>query len=125
MVVAGPFGTFQYGEPFQSIAHSAAAARVIDVSLAPVTVLTLTANVNGAGLSFSNWPGTGRTGTHSLQIVQGGAGGFTITWNAAIDWGTAGAPTLTTTAGQWDIITFFTTDNGTNVSGMVAGQGFS
>lgn len=124
MILAGPFGTFQYGEPFFAVAHSIAGALAVDTSLAPVTQITLTANVT-ASLTFSNWPAAGRVGTHTLQIIQGGAGSFTIAWDASIDWGAVGAPTLSTTAGQWDLITFFSTDNGTNISGMVSGQGFS
>jgi hypothetical protein len=40
------------------------------------------------------------------HITQGGSGSFTVTWNAAFDFGTVGAPTLTTTAGKMDIVGF-------------------
>jgi hypothetical protein len=42
-------------------------------------------------------------------VTQGGAGSFTITWSSAsggYSFGTAGAPTLTTTAGKADIVGF-------------------
>lgn len=40
------------------------------------------------------------------QITQGSGGSFTITWNAAFNFGAAGAPTLSTAATKLDIIGF-------------------
>lgn len=122
MIFAGPWGTFQYGEPFFAVTHSGTTLTV-DVSIAPVTVLTLAASVTA--LTLTGWPGAGRVGTHTLQIVQSGAGSFTVAWDAAQTWGAAGAPTLSTAAGDFDLITLFTTDNGTVVASMVSGQGFN
>ncbi len=41
-----------------------------------------------------------------MEITQDATGSRTLTWNAIYDWGTAGAPTLTTTAGKTDLIEF-------------------
>ncbi len=41
-----------------------------------------------------------------LSIVQGGSGSYTLSWNAAFKFGSLGAPTLTTTVGKTDIISF-------------------
>src|SRR5689334_10081338 len=43
-------------------------------------------------------------GTYTFEVRQTGAGSFTLTWPAAFDWGTTGAPTLTTTTGKSDIV---------------------
>lgn len=40
----------------------------------------------------------------NLFIIQGGSGSYTITWPASFKWGTAGAPTLSTTVGKVDHI---------------------
>lgn len=40
----------------------------------------------------------------NLFIIQGGPGSYTITWPASFRWGTAGAPTLSTTVGKVDHI---------------------
>lgn len=42
--------------------------------------------------------------TYSLDVIQDGTGSRTVTWNAAFNWGTAGTPTLTTTASKIDTV---------------------
>jgi hypothetical protein len=42
----------------------------------------------------------------TYEIVQDGTGSGTITWNAVFDFGTTGAPTLTTTANKRDVVGF-------------------
>jgi hypothetical protein len=45
--------------------------------------------------------------TYFLWVIQDATGNRTITtWNAAFDFGAAGAPTLTTTASRADLLTF-------------------
>lgn len=41
-----------------------------------------------------------------FRITQGGAGGFTLAYGSAYDFGAAGAPTLSTAAGKVDIVVF-------------------
>jgi len=62
--------------------------------------------VNGAGplvLSFSN-PTSG--GFYLLRIEQGATPG-SITWPGSVNWGTVGAPTLSDTTGDVDLISLF------------------
>lgn len=42
----------------------------------------------------------------TFQVTQGGAGGFSLAWGSAFDFGTAGAPTLSTAAGKTDVLGF-------------------
>jgi hypothetical protein len=42
----------------------------------------------------------------TFEIIQDGTGSRTVSWNAAYDFGTAGAPTLTTTASKRDLVGF-------------------
>lgn len=44
-----------------------------------------------------------------LEVIQDGTGSRTVTWPGTVDWGTDGAPTLTTTASKADIISFLYT----------------
>lgn len=39
-----------------------------------------------------------------FQLTQGGSGGYTITWGGDFDFGTAGAPTLSTAVGKIDVV---------------------
>lgn len=79
---------------------------------------TFSATVTGAvTLSFTNPPATGRLGSITLVLTNGGA--FTVTWPTSVDWAGAVAPTLT--ASGVDILTFFTIDGGTTWFGFTAG----
>jgi hypothetical protein len=64
--------------------------------------------------------------TYSLNVIQDGTGSRLVTWPASFDWGTTGAPTLTTTASKRDRITLFCTDAGTpKFDAFLSGKGFS
>jgi len=71
--------------------------------------------------SFSNPPASGQAGTMTLIITNGGA--HTTTFASAIKWPGDVAPTLTTSG--VDVISFLTTDGGTNIYGFVGGLNFS
>jgi hypothetical protein len=60
---------------------------------------------------------TATAGKSFVLIVSSGAGGFTGTFTS-VKWPNNGAPTLTTTATRWDILTFFA--DGTNWYGTFA-----
>ena len=56
-----------------------------------------------------------RVGTYILNVIQGGSGSYTITWNSVFKWPAGVAPTLTTTVGARDVLSFFS--DGTNLYG--------
>ena len=60
---------------------------------------------------------TATAGKSFVLIVSSGAGSFTGTFTS-VKWPNNGAPTLTTTASRWDILTFFA--DGTNWYGTFA-----
>jgi hypothetical protein len=63
---------------------------------------------------------------YSLAVIQDGTGSRTVTWPSSFDWGTAGAPTLTTTASKVDQIVVRCTDASTpKFRAYLAGKGFS
>jgi len=64
--------------------------------------------------------------TYSLSVGQDGTGSRTMTWPSSFDWGTTGAPTLTTTANKRDRVTFICTDASTpKFDAFLSGKGFS
>jgi hypothetical protein len=64
--------------------------------------------------------------TYCLAVIQDATGSRTMTWPSAFDWGTTGAPTLTTTASKRDRITLFCTDAATpKFDAFLSGKGFS
>jgi putative exporter of polyketide antibiotics len=64
--------------------------------------------------------------SYSLGVIQDGTGSRTMTWPSSFDWGTTGAPTLTTTIDKRDRITVFCTDASTpKFDAFLSGKGFS
>lgn len=62
------------------------------------------AEVTLAGNRAVNQPTNPKKGwTYALIIIQDATGSRTLSWHSSVDWGIAGAPTLTTGAGKIDI----------------------
>ncbi len=102
---------------------SSSNAATIDLSLATNFTHTLTENVT---YTFSNPATSGKSSAFTLKVVQdASASGFTVTWDAAVDWAAATAPTLTADANGVDYFVFITTDGGTTYYGFVAGKGMA
>jgi len=66
---------------------------------------------------FSNPPASGRAGSFTLILRNGGS--QTVTWPASVDWPGGNAPSLTSSG--YDVLTFITTDAGTTWLGFVCG----
>lgn len=71
-------------------------------------------------LSFADPPATSTAGSFTLFLRQNGTGGNATTFPASVNWASATAPTLTTTADALDILVFITLDNGENWHGMIS-----
>lgn len=90
----------------------------LDYSLGNVFEVTVNANISS--FTISNWPTSGKKG--SIEVwFKGNGSSFTQSWGS-VRWPSDTAPTLTTTNGDYTVITFHTMDNGTNVFGSVAAQ---
>jgi hypothetical protein len=98
-----------YTESVVAIGNSST-SKTLDLTSGTFQTVTMTGNctftmpTNTAGRSF-------------VLVVSTGAGGFTGTFTS-VKWPNNGAPTLTTTASRWDILTFFA--DGTNWYGTFA-----
>jgi hypothetical protein len=80
-----------------------------DTSLGRVATVTIGASRTMAA------PTNLKVGTYILSVIQGGSGSYTITWNGVFKWPAGVAPSLTTTVGARDLITFYS--DGTNLYG--------
>lgn len=74
-------------------------------------------NGNMSDQTFSNFPVSGVSYTMAIKLKQDGDGNRTATWNAVVDWGDDGAPTISTTANLWDWVFLTTTDGGVSLEG--------
>lgn len=82
--------------------------------------LTLTASTATIGAPSSPVDGQ----RIDFQLTQGTGGSFTVAWNAVYDFGTAGAPTLSTAVGKIDLIGFVYNAAATKWLCMGAALGF-
>ena len=81
--------------------------------------ITLTEDITS--MTFSNPPASGTAYGFTLRVVQDSTA-RTITWPASVRWAFGIPPYLSIGSGDIDVFTFFTTDNGSNWYGFVAGQ---
>jgi hypothetical protein len=99
---------------------AAGSALTLDLSVATVFDITLTANCT---LTFTNAPNDGEATEWTLIIRQGGVGSFTVTWPAAVQWqdsdGTPGgaAPVLFTAVDAVDVVKITSLDGGATYGG--------
>lgn len=91
-----------------------------DIDIESGNVVTATVSTATQTFTFSNPSATGRACSFTLELTNGGS--QTVNWPAAVDWGDAGAPTLT--ASGMDTLMFWTIDGGTNWRGVLVGTGF-
>jgi hypothetical protein len=90
------------------------------VNFAAGNVQTVTGNGN-CEFTFTNPPASGKSGTVTLIITNGGAN--TTTWHSSVKWPGDNAPALT--ASGVDVVSFMTIDAGTTIYGFVGGINFS
>lgn len=101
-------------------AGNSGASKTLDLANGNVQKLTLTANCT---ITLTA-PSTGAYRSLLIYVFQDGTGSRTITWPGSVAWGTAGAPTLTTTASKMDKILLDTVDGGTTWYGTAGPGGF-
>lgn len=102
-----------------AITSSQVSAYTVNWLSSSIVELTLTGNVT---LTFSN---LAASRAMTLVVIQGGSGSYTLTYPASVDWAGGAAPTLTTTVGGVDVLTFFVRADGTTVLGFPAGLDMS
>lgn len=93
--------------------------RTVDYTQGHVVTATVSTSTNT--FAFTNPPASGRAGSFTLILTNGGS--QTVNWPASVDWAGGTAPTLTTSG--VDILTFVTVDGGTTWYGFAAGLDMS
>ena len=117
--ITGELVVDSYNETYAAVT-STTNSTTIDCEAGNVFSHTLTENTT---FTFSNPPASGTAYGFSLKVVQdASASGYAVTWPPSVDWPSAIAPTLTSTASAVDQFVFYTHDGGTTWYGFVAGQ---
>jgi hypothetical protein len=114
-------GLVTYAEKLRTVALSGGIA-TLDLSLSNEFKVNLTAN---ATIAFTNVPATsGLRISVGVTLVQDGTGSRTVSYPGAVDWGTNGAPILSTGANKIDYVGFITDTNGASWMGFFGAGGF-
>lgn len=106
----------KYTEVGSAAVGSSAGVLALDANTGNLIPINLTENVTSS--SIANVPATG-VYSLTLEITQGGVGGWTMAWWTGIKWANGTAPVLSSTAGQIDVVTLYTRDGGTSWIGVV------
>jgi hypothetical protein len=75
-------------------------------------------------ISFTNFAPTGTLQGVNLFVAQDATGNRTLSYPSTVSWGSAGAPTLSTTANAIDVLNFISWTGGSRILGFVGGKGF-
>jgi len=117
--ITGELIVDSFNQTFATVTSSSNATTV-NCEAANVFSHTLTENTT---FTFSNPPTSGTAYGFALKIIQdSSASGYTVTWPTEVDWASATAPTLTSTASAVDQFVFYTHDGGTTWYGFTSGQ---
>lgn len=93
---------------------SVSGAATINAANGAVQRLTLTGN---ATFSLTG-AAAGSAVSLTVILVQDATGGRTVTWPGSVDWGSGGAPVLSTAGDADDVVTLMTIDGGTKWFGF-------
>jgi hypothetical protein len=108
----------------EKVVTPAISSGTLTLDLSTATHFAVALNANITTFTISNVPNPG--GTVSAFTVRFLADGTprTITWGASVVWPSGTAPTMSSTNGRADFITFITYNGGTTWYGFVGGQNF-
>jgi len=104
-----------YAETLNALGDTGGGTDAIDLTAG--NVVSATVSTATQTFTFTNPPATGKAGSFTLILTNGGS--QTVNWPASVDWAGGSAPSLTSSG--IDILTFTTIDAGTIWYGFAAG----
>jgi hypothetical protein len=101
-----------YSENVNVIGSTGGGTQNIDLTLG--NVVTATVDTSANTFTFSNPPASGKAGSFTLILTNGGS--QTVNWPASVKWPGGASPVLTTSGVDW--LGFTTVDGGTTWYGV-------
>ena len=109
----------------ENASSPAISASALTLDLSNTTVFTVNLNSNITTLTISNAPATTNAVSGFVVIFTADGTARSVTWPSTtpnVRWANGTAPTLTSTNNKRDVLTFFTTDNGSTYNAFISGQ---
>lgn len=103
----------------ETVVNNTNAGGTVSIDLSQGNIFNYTLTSSGS-LVISNAPSSGISLSFTVILLQGTGGSKTLTYPASVKFTDGVAPVLTTTAGKYDVLTFFTVDGGTTYFGAYA-----
>ncbi len=102
--------------------RSYSGAFTLDCATGNNFAITLSSGTNS--VSFANFSPTGTLQGVNLFVSQDSIGNRLLSYPATVSWGSVGAPTLSTSANNTDVISFITYTGGSKILAFLSGKGF-
>ena len=109
----------------ETVASPSISAGSLALDLSSGTVFNVRVNASVTSVSFNN-ANLVTVGSQAAGfiLILNMTGAFTVAWPNSVVWSGNTAPSLTTTAGKQDVLTFITYNAGTSWLGITTGQNF-
>tara|TARA_R110000868_G_scaffold183767_2_gene425119 strand:+ start:14405 stop:15733 length:1329 start_codon:yes stop_codon:yes gene_type:complete len=108
----------------ETVSNPTVSAGALTLNLATATIFNVSINANITSVTFSNANtiAAGNQAMGFVMIANGTGTSYAIVWPASVRWPGNTAPTITSTSGKRDVLTFFTTDQGSTYNSFIRGQ---
>ena len=106
------------------LASPTISANVLTLNLSTAQMFTVSLNANITTFTITNTPATANRSIGFTLIFTADGTARTVTWGSAVKWANNDPPTLTSTNGKKDILSFVSPDGGTNWYGFIGGLNF-
>ena len=108
----------------ETVTNPTISAGTLTLDLATGTVFNVLINaaVTSVTINNANTIAAGSQASGFILIANGNGTTYAIVWPASVRWPGNTAPSITSTAGKRDVLTFFTTDQGATYNSFISGQ---
>jgi len=108
----------------ETVSDPAISAGTLTLDLATGTVFNVLINaaVTSVTINNANTIAAGSQASGFVLVTNGDGNTYAIVWPTSVRWPGNTAPTITSTLGKRDVLTFFTTDQGATYNSFISGQ---
>lgn len=108
----------------ETVTNPTISAGTLTLDLATGTVFNVLINaaVTSVTINNANTIAAGSQASGFILIANGNGTTYAIVWPSSVRWPGNTAPSITSTAGKRDVLTFFTTDQGATYNSFISGQ---
>lgn len=108
----------------ESVSSPSIVSSGLTLNLSNSQLFTVNLNSNISTVTISNTPTTSGVAVGFSLIFTADGTARSVTWPSGIKWAGGTSPALTSTSGKIDVLSFISTNSGTNWLGFVGGQNY-